>query len=78
MNWRIFCQKYWNTYTNNLTISFCNQGSFMMAMRMKYGMDIDESSHHWNTIVVDEKIRELRLKDVREYQKECTRIGKRT
>jgi len=50
----------------------------MMAMRMKYGMDIDESSHHWNTIVVDEKIRELRLKDVREYQKECTRIGKRT
>jgi hypothetical protein len=77
MNWRENCRKYWKKYTNNLTESFCNQGSFVMAIRLKYGVDLDETTHHWNREDVDEKIEEHRLKDVREYERECKLITSR-
>jgi len=75
MNWRKNCLHCWNTNTNHLVDRFCNGGSFVMAMRLKHGLELDKPTHHWNGPET-EGTHDSRVSDVREYQRECALLNK--
>tara|TARA_B100000900_G_C20594786_1_gene722954 strand:- start:1189 stop:1368 length:180 start_codon:yes stop_codon:yes gene_type:complete len=46
-----------------------------MAMRLKYGSELDKPTHHWNGSETGDT-RDSRVSDVREYQRECALLNK--
>jgi len=70
--WKQICIAYWNARTLSCDYQLCNGRSFAIAMRLKYGLLLD-NHHHWTTYDDNHTLRYI---DFIEYLNECLKLNK--